>query len=152
MACVGAEELRRLHDSDTRLVEVRQRLGDENWWRREVSVENDEDLTAGAFEGIPQIAGLLHPAAILADLVRESEIASQVPSVRVGPVIKHQGNRVTGIGTQQVTHICPGVMQQLQWLSAGRQEDVHIRVTSGSPGMHLGTVRSQVKVPAGKVW
>src|SRR5215469_5644074 len=97
MARIRTEELRRLHDPDARIIEVRQRLSEKIAPRHKVSVEDDEVLASGAFEGIPQVARLLHPAAVLANHVHEPETVRQLPSAWVVLVIEHEGGRIAGV-------------------------------------------------------
>ncbi len=74
-----------------RVVHVGQRLGQEVAARREVGVQDDDELAVGAGERVPQVAALLVLAGIGPHPVAEAELGGQPGRLRVVAVVQHVG-------------------------------------------------------------
>ncbi len=151
LAPAGPEELRGLHDPDTGIVQVRQRLGQEVRPGPEVGVEYHDVLAARPPEGVVEVARLLVLADDRAAHVGEPEPGGLRPGLLARAVIQHIDVGGARVGLHQLEDTGPGVAQDLDRLAADGQEDVHRRVARRPPGADQRLVRGQVEAAAGEV-
>ena len=145
------EVLRGYHDAQLRVVQVGQGLGQEVGPRREVGVEDDDELAARPGERVAQVAGLLvHPLARPPDVV-QPDVRGQGLGLVGWPVIQDERLSRPGIGGQQPGHRGPGVVQHLDGLAADRQEDVHVGIAGRVPRRDPRLVRGEVEAAPGEV-
>src|ERR1022692_1004707 len=71
---VGSEELRCLDDGHVRVLEMRQRFGEEIRPGSEIGVEYDEELAPRVSEGLPEVSRFLILTAIGAYDITEAEV------------------------------------------------------------------------------
>ena len=61
----ASEELRSLQYGQVLVGKVGRRFAQKFWPRAEVGVEDDDDLSAGAVEGVPKVSGFLELRAVV---------------------------------------------------------------------------------------
>lgn len=131
------EVLRGLNDGETLVFrQIWKEFVEQIRARGEIGVENKDVRAAGSLEPEVQIAGLLEPTPIGAGGVAESELSCHGLQFRAGRVIQDErlaDPRVVGC---QCTDAGPGVVQDLDRLTAHGQEDVDRRVDIGAPVTH----------------
>ncbi len=81
-----AEELGRLDYRDSRIVQIREQLGEKVEAGREIGVQDDQELARRPSEGIAEVAGLLAGRAVRSPNVGESEGLRAVARL-VGPTV-----------------------------------------------------------------
>ena len=128
------EVLRRLHDPHLgEQREVGQRLIEQVRPRREVRVEQQDEVPVGDLESVLEVAGLLVPAAVRPDGVGEPELPGQPLHLGPGAVVEHVRRELAVVGGAQRRDVCPAVAQQFDRLAVGRQEDVDGGVPQRQP-------------------
>ena len=145
------EELGGLDDSGHWVVHVGEGLGQEVGPRREVRVEDDQVLAAGAGEGVPQVAALLIGAQIGPADVAETERLRRRAGLVARPVVEDVGLGAPRVGRDELEDRVPGAAEHLDRLAADRQVDVDARVRLRVPGPDPRPVGREVEAAAGEV-
>ena len=145
------EKLGRLHDRHRGIVHVGEGLGQEVAARREVRVEDDQELGGGARERVPQVAGLLVGGQVGPADVAEAEGLRHRADLVGRPVVEDVGLGLSLVVRDEAGDGLPGIAQHLDRLAADRQVDIHAGVGKRLPRLNARLVRGQVEAAAGEV-
>lgn len=115
------EILRRLDDRGLLVLHVWHELVDEIRMRREIRIEDDDELAIRAPEAIFEIAGLLHLAFVLARKIYEAVFLRGVFILGTAFVVEDIDFLIL-VG--DVAHCCPGIPEHVHALAADGQEDI----------------------------